>query len=162
MKDIKHTKEGAVSHITAYPPIAYLFAIVFGLISDNVINFRVGLYEEPWAETLGIIFLVLASLLIVWAQYSSQTTFKTKHVIDVKEEDFHKGPYHFIRHPTYLGLFCLCLGFGLLAYSFSVIVLSFAAFFVINYYIVPHEEEILLSKYGEEYKSYRERTKRYI
>jgi len=150
------TKEGLVSHIASYPPIFFLLAIVLGLLIDRVFFWPL---NYPWLETLGVIFIILAPLFIFWAQRSSYFAFKTKRVTDVKEEDFHRGPYHFLRHPTYLGLFCLVLGFGFLNHSPSIIVLSIIAFLIVHFYVLPHEEGILIKKYGEEYLNYKKRVR---
>jgi protein-S-isoprenylcysteine O-methyltransferase Ste14 len=151
-----HTKEGAVSHITSYPPILSLSAIVFGLLLDRVFSYRL---DFAFAETLGVIFVALAPLLIFWAQRSNWLVFKTKKIEDVSSPDFHQGPYHFIRHPTYLGLFCLVLGFAFLAHSISILVFNIIAFFIVNVYIIPHEEKILETKYGEKYLLYKKEVK---
>jgi len=151
----ENIKEGRVSHITSHMPAISLMAIVFGLLIDNFWNYR---FDFPWLETAGVVFLVLAPMLIFWAQHSSYSTFKTKKVFDVETKDFHVGPYHFIRHPTYLGLFCLVLGFGFFAHSLSVLILNVIGFMIVNIFILPREEGVLETKYGEKYLSYKKET----
>ena len=148
----EHTKEGAVSHIASYPPLLSLSAIIFGLLLDRIVSYRL---DFPLAESIGTTFLVLAPLFIFWAQYSSWRVFKTKKIIEVETQDFHQGPYHFLRHPTYLGLFCLVFGFAFFAHSLSIVILNVVAFTITHFYVLPHEEKILETKYGEKYINYK-------
>jgi protein-S-isoprenylcysteine O-methyltransferase Ste14 len=71
------------------------------------------------------------------------------------------GIYKHMRNPTYTGLFLMCTGVWLInptkLYSFWIF-----AFFMMMEFQVRCEEEYLLEKYGDEYRHYCLKTKRYL
>jgi protein-S-isoprenylcysteine O-methyltransferase Ste14 len=71
------------------------------------------------------------------------------------------GPYHLVRHPGYVGAILCLLGMGL-ALS-SLIAIGLAILFVpILVWRIGREKEMLLTEFGEEYRSYMKKTKRLI
>jgi|AP17_2_1055511.scaffolds.fasta_scaffold04968_2 protein-S-isoprenylcysteine O-methyltransferase Ste14 len=73
------------------------------------------------------------------------------------------GLYSVIRHPMYTGGFLFCAGlFHLLTGSLgtTIALLYLSMQFIMQR--VDSEEQILSSKFGEEYTSYENRTKRFI
>jgi protein-S-isoprenylcysteine O-methyltransferase Ste14 len=71
------------------------------------------------------------------------------------------GAFWYIRHPLYLAGILTCL--GLAAATASLFSLAISAGIAVFYnYIAGYEEEVLQSKYGEEYSRYRERTGKWL
>ena len=68
------------------------------------------------------------------------------------------GPFRYIRHPIYTGIYVLTLGIGLIFFSglwYIVMIL-----FIPLWYIECMEEEReMLKTYGQEYADYQSRTK---
>ena len=73
-----------------------------------------------------------------------------------------KGIYSLIRHPAYTGLFLFMLGMGLSLGNWLSLFIIFAASVTIVFVRVPLEEKALIEKFGDEYRSYMKKTKRYI
>jgi protein-S-isoprenylcysteine O-methyltransferase Ste14 len=111
-----------------------------------------------WLTAAVGLLLGLAGLLVsLWSLY---TAYRAGLIIDIghyiKEEHtlVTWGPYGWVRHPTYLGVFLIWLG---LAIGFrSPVVLALTALYVIPAYLVyiRSEEEMMLSEFGEEYQDY--------
>lgn len=67
------------------------------------------------------------------------------------------GPYSRIRHPMYTALFSVYLGLGLISSNYVIIILMIIA--IISLAIrIPKEENMLIEKFGDEYKTYMENT----
>lgn len=72
------------------------------------------------------------------------------------------GPYRFTRNPMYLGLTCLYLAAALFARSMWACVLIIVVLLVIRFAVIAREERYLDIKFGDEYRSYRARVRRWL
>ena len=68
------------------------------------------------------------------------------------------GPYSIVRHPTYLAHAIMLSGVFLISGVIAVAVLTFLDLVLINLVIIPLEERELISRFGKDYKKYRERV----
>ena len=144
MKAEEHTKADVISHLTVYPPIIYLVGLIIGLLLDTFITIRI--IPENVFLLLGIIFLLLSPILILWARYSSYYFLRSGKICDVETKHFRGGPYKFSRNPIYLALALLVIGFGFLINSIFVITMAVLSFLVVHFFILKKEELILQKK----------------
>ena len=72
------------------------------------------------------------------------------------------GPYRFIRHPGYLGYICLSLGMYLFLSTLLGLFLNLFVCFIIYRKRIPLEEKMLADFFGEDFKSYKNKTKMLI
>ena len=72
-----------------------------------------------------------------------------------------KGPYRYSRHPMYISQLVMFVGVGVASASWLFLVLSIA-YTVLGLTYARSEEELCLQKYGDAYRSYLERTPRWI
>lgn len=72
------------------------------------------------------------------------------------------GPYQFTRNPMYLGMTVVYLGATLLVSSFWPLLFLPLAVACIQSYVIPREERYLEGKFGDEYRTYRARVRRWI
>jgi protein-S-isoprenylcysteine O-methyltransferase Ste14 len=120
-----------------------------GLLSDWV-------YFAGIAVMVGGIFLRQWSIAVLGRYFSGTLGVQSgQKVVD-------RGPYHYIRHPSYTGVLVFFVGMGLAVQSWVAALLG-AAFFAIGYgYRIHVEEKVLISELGESYTDYMKRTKRVI
>ncbi len=71
------------------------------------------------------------------------------------------GPYHWVRHPLYLMGALAYLGFALLAENWFLAILTVLAFTLLNLRL-PKEEARLIERFGDEYRSYMQRTGKFL
>jgi protein-S-isoprenylcysteine O-methyltransferase Ste14 len=71
------------------------------------------------------------------------------------------GLYSYIRNPTYVGLFFFNLGLWVIWPTWAMFLLNLLFIFFLEVQ-VRSEEDFLSATHGEEYLSYKKRTKRYI
>jgi protein-S-isoprenylcysteine O-methyltransferase Ste14 len=72
------------------------------------------------------------------------------------------GPYKFTRNPMYVGLTLLEIGIGLLLNSVWVSAFALLALATVHFIAVLPEERYLSTKFGDSYRNYLSRVRRYI
>ena len=72
------------------------------------------------------------------------------------------GPFRFTRNPMYLGLVMIGFGAALVAGTWLMWLVPFVIFVLDNFVIIPYEEGSMDRAYGETYRAYRSRVRRWI
>ncbi|MDD3984858.1 MAG: isoprenylcysteine carboxylmethyltransferase family protein [Methanobacterium sp.] len=72
------------------------------------------------------------------------------------------GPYKLIRHPSYTGSCIFLIGLGLTLQSWGTVIIAIIIISIAYGYRIHIEENILISKFGDEYIKYMKRTKKII
>ncbi len=72
------------------------------------------------------------------------------------------GPYRFVRHPMYAAFLLLWTLLALIAANWFVAATGIGAFAVVLVVRTPREERLLLSRFGDEYRSYMQHTGRIV
>jgi protein-S-isoprenylcysteine O-methyltransferase Ste14 len=114
--------------------------------------------QTTWLGSIvGGSILLAGILLAAWA------------VTTVKEIDIEKpttiittGPYAFSRNPMYLAWTLIYLATTILVNTWWLIILLPMPLLLTHLYIVYREERQLEQKFGEEYRQYRARVRRYL
>ena len=111
-----------------------------------------------WLRWLGVV-LGLLTVPAVWWVFSaigrniSETVLtKTDHALVTT------GPYRWIRHPLYTTGGALFIAVGLMSASWFVLGFACLAVALMRVVVVPMEEQALVMKFGDEYRSYIDRT----
>ncbi|MCE9548822.1 hypothetical protein K8Q98_00245 [Candidatus Nomurabacteria bacterium] len=133
-----------------------LYFLLFLLGFFLSLAFPIKILSSAITRPSGFILLVLASILIFWAQHTSRNLDKKD---ELKKESFCRGPYRYTRSPTHLGLFLLFFGFGVLINSFFIMLTTLVSFFVTKFIFVNKQEAILTEKYGAPYLEYKKAVK---
>jgi protein-S-isoprenylcysteine O-methyltransferase Ste14 len=113
--------------------------------------------SSPWALGLdfaGWVFFLAYLSMRIWA---------TLYVGGVKDRVLQTtGPYSITRNPLYVGGFCFALSIAFFLKSFSLAILTLAASAAYARWVVPAEEDVLESIFGEVFREYKQRTPRMI
>lgn len=72
------------------------------------------------------------------------------------------GPYRYSRNPDYLGQALVVAGLGLLLAAPWVIVMLVPALLVVRYGVIAREERYLEQRFGDEYRAFRRRVRRWF
>jgi protein-S-isoprenylcysteine O-methyltransferase Ste14 len=72
------------------------------------------------------------------------------------------GPYRFSRNPIYLSVVTLYVGIALLFAASWALVLLVPALVILHYFVIRREEAYLDRRFGETYRQYRARVRRWI
>lgn len=73
-----------------------------------------------------------------------------------------EGPYRFTRNPIYLSLAVLYAGLEVMANALWSLLLLLAVMLIIHYAVILPEERYLEQKFGEEYRSYKAKVRRWL
>ncbi len=72
------------------------------------------------------------------------------------------GPWRYSRNPLYLGLIMIGLGFSILFFSYSDLILTLIGAVLLHLEVVMHEEKVLSEKFGNIYLDYKTKIRRWI
>lgn len=149
----QHFQKTSVHKILAHSYAMHFILFLIGVSLDIVFKFKI--FTSPIMAPIGVILLILGSVLILWAQYTSHNL----NTENVTKETFCHGPYCYTRTPTNFGIFFIMLGFGMIANAFFVILSSLISFVVAKFIFLEKEEKALAAKYGAPYLEYKQSVK---
>lgn len=152
-KDKTYPQKQSVHKVLAHSHAAQFILFLFAFFLD--LMFRIKIFGNSGFAIFGVVLLIIGSVLIFWAQYTSHHLDKK----NITKESFSRGPYRYVRNPTNFGIFFTMLGFGIVANSFFVVLFAFISSFVVKFVFVKKEEKILASKYGAPYLEYKKSVK---
>lgn len=72
------------------------------------------------------------------------------------------GPYRFSRNPDYVGQALLYVGVALVLNALWVLLAAFPALLLVRYGVIAREERYLETLFGEDYRRYRQRVRRWL
>ena len=115
----------------------------------------------PW-RLVGVPFLVSGAALTLWADAlfkrlgTEVKPFKESSVV------VDEGPFRISRHPMYLGFQGIVSGLALLAGTLVPLVLSALMFWLLSARFAIPEERHMEEQFGEKYRTYRSRVRRWL
>ena len=151
------------SGIRAFPPLIAAAGIAVGLALTFL--YPVPIVDDTGERTLfglGVVFLVLWFGLAI----SANLTFR-RHKTPVNPYApttalAQSGPYRFTRNPMYLGLVLMTVGFALVMNSMWLILIAVPVMLALRSLVIVHEERYLEGKFGDEYRAYSKRVRRWL
>ncbi len=157
--------------IIGRPPIPVVYFLLAKLMVSVNLTFLLlkgfGINVDRIFPRLGYIDIIALILLTIGTFILFLSVFKLKKdlVFGLSSSKNHKlqtkGIYSFSRHPFYLG-FILILISSCLFNPHYINILAFIGAWLIHHFIMIKEEQFLSAQYGEEYRQYAQRVKRYI
>lgn len=153
LKQDKHQDHGVHASLS-YSYLIHLLVLIIGIVLDLL--FPIQIFHDSVMIFVGVMLLVFASILVIWAQLNSHYLLPKE---GITAKHFCSGPYGYTRTPTHLGLFLAIMGLGFIMNSFFLIVLTFFSFFITKITFVKKQEEELEKKYGQAYLEYKKIVK---
>ena len=154
------TDTGKVPWIVRVPtPVWLLGLIIVALLVDRALELPAVAAHGPAGAALIIAGVVLS----VWAAL----TFRRQRAEIVPSSETHStlvasGPFRFSRNPMYLGALAVGVGAALLGGAWPMWLVPAALFLLQNFVIVPFEERSMEHTFGDAYRDYRSRVRRWI
>ncbi len=148
------------AQVMAPPPLIFLGYLIGVLILNWIIPFH-----EPWTFALRVVggLMVIAGFLLAGSAITQMRKAHTSpdphHAVATLVTS---GPYRFTRNPIYLGFFSIYLGFTLLAGTLWGLIASPFLFWTITSAVIHAEEIYLDGKFGDQYKEFRSRVRRWV
>jgi protein-S-isoprenylcysteine O-methyltransferase Ste14 len=149
------------AHVIIRPPLAWALAVLGGLALNWLVplpflpaDLPVG---WPGALVFGLALALFAWAIVTMTRAGSNvpTNRPTTTIVE-------SGPYRFTRNPIYLGMFLGLIGLAI-AFDTLWLLLTMVPFaLVIRYGVVAREEAYLERKFGDVYRAYRSRVRRWL
>ena len=149
------------AQVLVRPPLMWALAAVIGIALGWLVPWPFVPTAVP-AVWVGAALIVLAVALFVWAIVTMTragsnvpTSRPTTAIVDA-------GPYGFTRNPIYLGMMLSLVGLAIAFDSIWSLIALVLFFLVIRYGVVAREEAYLDRKFGDVYRGYRARVRRWL
>ena len=143
------------------PPLAWGVAVIAGLALNWLVPLPF-LPDDQDAGWLGALVFVLALALFAWAIVTITRAgsnvpgnLPTTTIVE-------SGPYRFTRNPIYLGMFFGLIGLAIAFDTLWLLVMLVPFALLIRYAVVAREEAYLERKFGDVYRSYCARVRRWL
>lgn len=155
------SENAQTAQVLVRPPSAWAIAVIAGLALDWLEP--VEFLPEDWpGGLLGAVVFVLALAFAIWAidtMTRAGTNVPTNRPATVMVES---GPYRFTRNPIYIGMFGGLIGLGVAFDNLWLLLMLVPFALVIRYGVVRREEAYLEHKFGDAYRGYRQRVRRWL
>lgn len=156
MSDTADTAQVAIR-----PPLAWALAVVVGLALDWLVPlpFASAAVRTGWLS--GVVF-VAALALFAWAITTVTRAGSNVPTNRPTTSIVERGPYRFTRNPIYIAMMLGLVGLAI-AFDSLWLLLTLVPFaLVIRYGVVAREEAYLERKFGEAYRRYQARVRRWL
>ena len=143
------------------PPVALLLAFVAGLALDWLypLPFVPAGLPHPW---VGVGVFVLGLTLVVWAIRTLKAGGTPVQGYKPTSAIVDRGPYRFTRNPIYAGMFVGLAGLAVAFNTLWLLVALVAFFAIVRFGVVAREETYLERKFGDAYRDYKARVRRWL
>jgi protein-S-isoprenylcysteine O-methyltransferase Ste14 len=149
------------AHVIVRPPLAWGLAVIAGLALDWLAPLPFLPADLP-AGWLGALVFALALALFAWAIVTVTSAGSNVPTNRPTTTIVESGPYRFTRNPIYLGMFLGLIGLAIAFDDLWLLVMLVPFALVIRYGVVAREEAYLERKFGDVYRGYRSRVRRWL
>ena len=154
-------QEGAFILATLRPAgLVFLVSLVVYLVNPARMAWS-AMALPAWVRWSGLGTIALAGALLFWTLHSLGANLTDTVVTRKAATLVVNGPYRWVRHPFYDCVALLLLAISLVAANWLLLV-SGAVVFALLAVRSPREEDRLVARFGEQYRSYMARTNRFV
>jgi len=154
------TKDNAGVHV----PPPFIYAVVFGLamIAKSQFPIDIQLLSSHQIHILDWVLIIFAFGILIpglwrfWRSKNTLITFRPAKSLQTT------GIYAYTRNPMYLALLVLYVGLACLSENCWALIFLPVLFVIIQNYIIYPEERYLERAFGEEFKIYKSKVRRWI
>ncbi|RWE81333.1 isoprenylcysteine carboxylmethyltransferase family protein [Mesorhizobium sp.] len=147
--------------VIARPPLLFLAAFLIGFVLDRLLRL-------PFPRN-DLVTWITGSLLIVigFALFAAgiRNFMRAETPVPTNEPTrvlVTTGIHGWTRNPIYLGMFLIYGGIGVAAQNIWILVLTLPLAILIRYGVVAREEAYLERRFGDAYRDYRQRVRRWL
>jgi protein-S-isoprenylcysteine O-methyltransferase Ste14 len=149
--------------VIARPPVLFLAALLLGLVADRLLPLPFAVPEADlvhWIIAGSLILIGLALFATGIRDFSrAETPVPTNKPVRALVTT---GLHGWTRNPIYLGMFLVYGGIGVAARSPWTLILSLPLAVTIRYGVVAREEAYLERRFGDAYRDYKARVRRWL
>jgi protein-S-isoprenylcysteine O-methyltransferase Ste14 len=153
-------RKDAMRRPRVIPPVYFLAAVAVMVPLHGYLPLH-RLISRPW-NWVGLVPMAIGAMMSGWAVATfirRRTTIRPGHVPTGLVTH---GPFVFTRNPMYLSLTLMLAGLAMLLGSLSPWLVLPLFILAIGHNIIPAEEATMTEAFGDEYRKYQERVRRWI
>ena len=151
---------GSKKKLKIPPPILVIVLITSIYFSSD----KLDLISIPYRTLFSIVILSIGILVIINPVVKLIKSKTTVNPVEFKnvEKLVTSGIYKYSRNPMYLGMIMIIISTTVYYLNFYSLLTPFIFYFWINRFQIKREEVFLEEKFGQEYLSYKTKTRRWI
>ena len=142
------------------PPLLYLITFILGLLLHRIAPRPISTWDGRW--WLGGLLLAAGLALSIWGNRVMERAGTNVNPHKPSTALVATGPFRFSRNPLYVAFNLALGGLALLVNSMWLLVLLLPAMVTMHFGVIRREERYLDGKFGDEYRAYRARVRRYL
>jgi len=148
-----------------------ILLIVVAILAADALNAAVGKHSPlridragpyGWPFIAGLVIIWLGLVIRAWAVVVLGRSFRTTVEVDAAQPVVSRGPYRWVRHPSYTGLLLIAAGYGLALDTWPGLAICLVLPVAALLRRIQVEEAELTRVLGDPYRDYRDHTKRLI
>jgi protein-S-isoprenylcysteine O-methyltransferase Ste14 len=146
--------------VAIFPPLLFLIVLMVVAGLQWIVSI-----PWPWAGSsrwIGVSMIVAAVVLALWARVRFDRAGTNVNPRRPSTALVLHGPYRFTRNPMYLGMLIAVLGVGFAFRNIWALLLLPPFGLALHYLIIRREEAYLEAKFGDAYRAYRSRVRRWF
>jgi protein-S-isoprenylcysteine O-methyltransferase Ste14 len=167
----QRVNEPETAGVVARPPLIFLAALVLGFAMDPLLQLSYIYYQLPLpiqiprTDLHRIISgsLILIGIMVFAASIRDfskagtpvQGTKPTRALVT-------SGIFGWSRNPIYLGMFLFYIGIGVAVRSLPILILALPLAIIMHYGVIVREEAYLERRFGDAYRNYKARVRRWL
>lgn len=141
---------------------------IFGVspqVLVNIFTYPVDIIPQPF-NLVGILFIPIGLLFMIWANYAllqiGKIGLRDREPMQKPSALVLVGPYRFSRNPLYLGGILALFGLVIVWSSIVTAFFTVLVYIIFRYVFIKREEVILEEEFGDEYRDFKKRVRRWI
>jgi protein-S-isoprenylcysteine O-methyltransferase Ste14 len=159
----QHVTDTGTAGVIARPPLLFLAALLLGLAADHLLPLPFAVPATDlirWISAGCLIVIGLAFFAAGVRNFSrAATPVPTNQPVRALVTT---GIHRWTRNPIYLGMFLVYGGIGVAAQSPWLLILALPLAVTIRYGVVAREEAYLERRFGDAYRDYKARVRRWL
>ena len=159
----QQARDAATAGVITRPPFLYLGCLILGLALEHLLPLRLnlpGAAVMQWTVGGGLILIGVAIVAAGVRNFSrAATPVPSNQPVRALVTT---GIHDWSRNPIYVGMFLLYTGIGIAARSPWVLVLALPLVVILRYGVVAREERYLEQRFGDAYRDYKARVRRWL
>jgi protein-S-isoprenylcysteine O-methyltransferase Ste14 len=160
MSDLATAKPADHAGVWMPPPLIYLACFGLGMAMHQLTPLAIPPVIP--ARLAALVFLGAGAPLLIWSNVLFQRSHTSRVTIRPATALVLRGPYQLTRNPMYLGLLCVYIAAALWFGVVWALIFTPLLVLVVQRLVIGNEERYLEQKFGEAYRQYRARVRRWI
>jgi protein-S-isoprenylcysteine O-methyltransferase Ste14 len=149
-----------IAHVIAPPPLIYLVPLIATLLLDHWVPRPAIAF--PWSVIAGVVLMGAGAFFLVPAISAFRAAKTNPEPWKPSTALVAAGPYRVTRNPMYVAFTLVYAGIALATNSLWPFFALPVVLLVMQFFVIQREERYLEQKFGDEYRTYRTRVRRWI